>query len=115
MTEKLGLALSGGGFRASLFHIGVLARMAEYGILREVEVISAVSGGAILGALYYTHLKRLLETKKDPEIADNDYLEITQRIEREFVAAVQRNIRMRTFSDPVKNIHMTFASYSRSD
>ena len=26
---KLGLALSGGGFRASLFHVGVLARLAE--------------------------------------------------------------------------------------
>jgi predicted acylesterase/phospholipase RssA len=32
-TDKLGLALSGGGFRASLFHIGVLARMAELDLL----------------------------------------------------------------------------------
>ena len=33
---KVGLALSGGGFRASLFHIGVLARLAEQDILRHV-------------------------------------------------------------------------------
>ena len=112
---KLGLALSGGGFRASLFHIGVLARMAEYGILRQVEVISAVSGGAILGALYYAHVKRLLETREDQEVTDDDYLAIVQRIEREFLAAVQKNIRLRTFGDPVKNVHMTFANYSRSD
>ena len=35
---KVGLALSGGGFRASLFHIGVLAKLAELDILRRVEV-----------------------------------------------------------------------------
>ena len=34
---KVGLGLSGGGFRASLFHIGVLARLAELDILRHVE------------------------------------------------------------------------------
>jgi hypothetical protein len=31
---KVGLALSGGGFRASLYHIGVLARLAELDMLR---------------------------------------------------------------------------------
>lgn len=47
---KVGLALSGGGFRAALFHIGVLARLAELDVLRHVEVLSCVSGGSILGA-----------------------------------------------------------------
>ena len=47
---KLGLALSGGGFRASLFHIGVLAALAERDLLRHVDVLSCVSGGSILGA-----------------------------------------------------------------
>ena len=112
---RLGLALSGGGFRASLFHIGVLARMAELDLLRHVEVISTVSGGSILGALYYLHLKRLLEQKPDSQIADGDYLEIVRRIEREFLAAVQKNIRTRTFRNPLKNIRMTRANYSRSD
>ncbi|MFY9941517.1 MAG: tetratricopeptide repeat-containing protein, partial [Desulfobacterales bacterium] len=37
---KVGLALSGGGFRASLFHLGVLARLAEMDVLRSVEVLS---------------------------------------------------------------------------
>ena len=49
--EKWGLALSGGGFRASFFHLGVLARLAEMDLLRRVEVISTVSGGSIIGAL----------------------------------------------------------------
>ena len=112
---KLGLALSGGGFRASFFHIGVLARMAELGLLKRIEVISAVSGGSIIGALYYLHVKRLLEQTPDSEITDKDYVELVQRIEREFLAAVQQNIRMRTFRNPLKNLRMTFANYSRSD
>lgn len=47
---KLGLALSGGGFRASLFHIGVFAALAERDMLRHVEVLSCVSGGSISSA-----------------------------------------------------------------
>lgn len=112
---KLGLALSGGGFRASFFHIGVLAQMAMLGLLRHVEVISTVSGGSIIGALYYIHIKKLLEEKADNEIKDQDYIKVIKKIEQEFLQAVQRNIRMRTFSNPFKNIRMSKANYSRSD
>ena len=49
---RLGLALSGGGFRAASFHLGVLKRMDELGLLSRVSVLSTVSGGAIVGALY---------------------------------------------------------------
>lgn len=113
--EKLGLALSGGGFRASFFHIGVLAQMAMLGLLRHVEVISTVSGGSIIGALYYLHVKKLLEEKGDETITDQDFVEIIQKIERDFFHAVRRNIRMRTFSNPLKNLRMSRANYSRSD
>ncbi|MDA0737599.1 MAG: hypothetical protein O2999_03175 [Nitrospirae bacterium] len=58
---KVGLGLSGGGFRASLYHLGVMARLAEAGILGSVEVLSTVSGGSIVGAHYYLELKRRLE------------------------------------------------------
>src|ERR1043165_610993 len=67
-TRRLGMALSGGGFRAAFFHIGILAQMARLGLLRHVEVISTVSGGSIIGALYYLYLKRLLESKPDADI-----------------------------------------------
>ena len=112
---KLGLALSGGGFRASFFHIGVLAQMATLGLLRHIEVISTVSGGSIVGALYYLHVKRLLEAKPDDEITDQDFVTLVDQLEREFLQAVQRNIRMRTFSNPLKNILMCLPHYSRSD
>jgi NTE family protein len=115
MTEKLGLTFSGGGFRASFYHIGVLAQMAEQGLLRHVEVISAVSGGSIIGALYYLHLKKLLESKVDADITDQDYVQIVQQIEADFLKATETNIRMKTFSSFAANFKMTSASYSRSD
>jgi hypothetical protein len=42
---KYGIGLSGGGHRAALYHIGVLASLAEYDLLKQLEVISCVSGG----------------------------------------------------------------------
>lgn len=46
--ERLALCLSGGGFRASLFHLGVLRRLWELGVLGRVTTLSSVSGGSIL-------------------------------------------------------------------
>ncbi|MFC9600856.1 patatin-like phospholipase family protein [Peribacillus butanolivorans] len=113
--KKLGLALSGGGFRASFYHIGVLARMADLGLLRHVDVISTVSGGSIIGALYYLHVKKLLEEKEDSSIKDEDYQDIIGKIEVDFLQAVQRNLRFRTFLNPLKNLKMSLPNYSRSD
>jgi predicted acylesterase/phospholipase RssA len=114
-AAKIGLALSGGGFRAALFHVGVLARLAELGILRRVEVVSSVSGGSIIGALYYIHAKNLLERKRDSEISDEDYVALVETIHREFRQAVQKNLRARAFLNPAKNVWMAKATYSRSD
>ncbi|HEY3663005.1 MAG TPA: patatin-like phospholipase family protein [Chthoniobacterales bacterium] len=100
---KVGLALSGGGFRASLFHIGVLARLAELDVLRHVEVLSCVSGGSIIGAHYYLEVRRLLQEKADGEIRREDYLEIVRRLERDFLAGVQKNLRGRLFAGWLAN------------
>lgn len=48
--EWIGLALSGGGFRATLFHLGVVEALRKCGLLRKVKLISSVSGGSILAA-----------------------------------------------------------------
>jgi hypothetical protein len=40
----LGICLSGGGFRAALFHLGALRRLHELGILARATWISSVSG-----------------------------------------------------------------------
>ena len=44
------LCLSGGGYRASLFHLGALRRLNELGILAKVDTICSVSGGSIIAA-----------------------------------------------------------------
>jgi predicted acylesterase/phospholipase RssA len=46
-TQKIGLSLSGGGFRATLFHLGVVAAFRQLGRLKEVGVVSCVSSGSI--------------------------------------------------------------------
>src|SRR4051794_10016969 len=46
-----GLALSGGGIRATLFHLGAIWRINQLGKLRDLGRISSVSGGSIAAAL----------------------------------------------------------------
>ncbi|TPN76759.1 patatin-like phospholipase family protein [Mesorhizobium sp. CU2] len=49
--QGLGLCLSGGGYRAMLFHAGVLTRLNEAGLLGELSMVSSVSGGSIAAGL----------------------------------------------------------------
>jgi NTE family protein len=112
---RLGLALSGGGHRAAFFHIGVLARLAELGLLRPIQVISTVSGGSIVGALYYLHVKNLLESKSDGEISDGDYIELVREVEREYREAATSNVRGSGWAKPLKNFQMAQPTYSRTD
>jgi NTE family protein len=42
------LALSGGGFRATLFHLGTLRRLNELSLIGKISTISSVSGGSIM-------------------------------------------------------------------
>lgn len=112
---KVGLTLSGGGFRASLFHIGVLARLAEEDVLRSVEVLSCVSGGAIVGAHYYLELLRIFKEKKDSDITREDYINAVKRTEREFLAGVYKNIRTRIILNPLKSLKMMLSTYSRTN
>jgi NTE family protein len=48
--HRIGLALSGGGFRATAFHLGVFRKLKEMGVLWKLDVLSCVSGGSIAGA-----------------------------------------------------------------
>jgi NTE family protein len=49
---RIGLALSGGGFRATCFGLGCLRALHDQDLLRHVSVLSGVSGGSVLAALY---------------------------------------------------------------
>jgi hypothetical protein len=47
LVDEIGLCLSGGGYRAMLFHLGALWRLNELGLLSKLNRISSVSGGSI--------------------------------------------------------------------
>ncbi|HEX8393540.1 MAG TPA: patatin-like phospholipase family protein [Longimicrobium sp.] len=55
----IGLCLSGGGYRAMLFHAGVIWRLNELGILHELKRISSVSGGSLTAAMLGLHWRSL--------------------------------------------------------
>lgn len=46
----MSLSLSGGGYRAMLFHVGTLRRLNDAGLLPRLSVISSVSGGSVASA-----------------------------------------------------------------
>ena len=50
----ISLALSGGGIRAMIFHLGVLRQLAEFSLLERVEKISTVSGGSLITGLIFS-------------------------------------------------------------
>lgn len=54
-NSRIGLALSGGGYRAAAYHIGALRALHKLGVLDKVDVISSVSGGSIIAASYALH------------------------------------------------------------
>ncbi|HWN72527.1 MAG TPA: patatin-like phospholipase family protein, partial [Solirubrobacterales bacterium] len=53
----IGLCLSGGGFRAALYGLGVLRYLAESDLLRRVAVVCGVSGGSVVTAAFASALK----------------------------------------------------------
>lgn len=59
VQDGIALCLSGGGFRAMLFHLGALCRLNEIGYLRRLDLVSAVSAGAVLGAHVATRWAQL--------------------------------------------------------
>jgi NTE family protein len=60
LRQGIGLCLSGGGYRATLFHLGSLRRLNELGILArsDFRTVSSVSGGSITAAWLATALSR---------------------------------------------------------
>lgn len=51
LEDIVGLCLSGGGYKAVMFHAGALARLNELGALRKIDRVSSVSGGSIAAGL----------------------------------------------------------------
>jgi predicted acylesterase/phospholipase RssA len=55
----MALCLSGGGYRAMLFHLGALWRLNEAGLLGKLDRVSSVSGGSITAGVLAMNWSRL--------------------------------------------------------
>src|SRR5580765_8039918 len=91
--KKIGLALSGGGFRASLYHLGLLRFLRDADILSQVTHITAVSGGSVIAAHFALNWDRYNGSAKEFDAAASEFLsfirlDIRNRITRRFPLAV---------------------------
>jgi len=50
LEDLVGLCLSGGGYRAMVFHVGAIYRMNQLGLLGKIDRVSSVSGGSMTAA-----------------------------------------------------------------
>jgi NTE family protein len=82
--EGIGLCLSGGGFRAALFHLGGLRRLNELNLLGRLRTNSSVSGGSIVAA----HLATAISWPLTGPLTDWE-----ERVARPLRSFTQRNIR----------------------
>ncbi len=121
---KIGLGLSGGGFRASIFHLGVILRLEELGIMPQVKVISSVSGGSIIAAFYVIEMERRLGEKRGEIEAGRPLTEVRvdvfHKIASDFFRATDHNLRSRAlvffpFYHPIATLKMLRQRYNRSD
>lgn len=80
------LCLSGGGYRAAIFHLGVLCRLNELGRLSQVTHFSSVSGGSIILA----HIAQTLLPWIEP---DGIFLNWEEKAARPFRELMARDLR----------------------
>ena len=62
---NMGIAFSGGGFRATLFHLGVVRYLRDEGKLADVTHICSVSGGSVLAAHLVQNWERYTGSQED--------------------------------------------------
>ncbi|MGZ3308112.1 MAG: patatin-like phospholipase family protein [Xanthobacteraceae bacterium] len=51
LEDVIGLCLSGGGYRAMIYHVGALVRLNELGFLSQLREVASVSGGSITAGM----------------------------------------------------------------
>ena len=94
--SHVGLALSGGGFRATLYHLGVVRYLRDSHLLNQVSHITSVSGGSIMAAHLVLNWQRYTGSERDydeaaAELLDFVRLDVRNRVVRRFPLAVVAN------------------------
>src|SRR5262245_25853751 len=87
--KRIGLALSGGGFRASLYHLGLVRFLRDAGLLPKVTHITSVSGGSIFAAHLALNWARYNGSPSEFDAAAAEFLsfvrlDVRNRITRRF-------------------------------
>lgn len=94
--RKIALALSGGGVRASLFHLGILKHLAQKNLLEQVSFISTVSGGSIVTGLIYSVNNKRWPTSK--EYIENVLPQVQSKLQN---TNIRNKILLRLFKNPL--------------
>ena len=99
--HRYGLALSGGGFRAALYHLGVVRYLRDAGILHNISQITSVSGGSVFGAHLVLNWERYCGTDEEFQRVSDELIQFLQmdvrnRIVRRFPLASVVNWGRRT-------------------
>jgi predicted acylesterase/phospholipase RssA len=102
MMKRIGLALSGGGFRATLYHLGVVRFLHDANILQNVTHITAVSGGSVIAAHLALNWDRYNSSTREFDAATSELLafvrlDVRNRILRRYpLAFLLRGLRRLT-------------------
>ena len=99
--NRYGLALSGGGFRASLYHLGVIRYLRDAGIIQNVNQITSVSGGSVVAAHMVLNWDRYCGSDEEFDQVSGELIRFLQmdvrnRIVRRFPLASMVNWGRRT-------------------
>jgi predicted acylesterase/phospholipase RssA len=92
-VKRFGLALSGGGFRATLYHLGLVRYLYDAGLLSSVSHITSVSGGSIIAAHLVLNWNRYNGSASEFDAAASELLafvrlDVRNRIVRRFPLAL---------------------------
>lgn len=79
-SAGIALCLSGGGYRAMIFHLGALLRLNQLGFLKKLARVSSVSGGSITAGVLALAWKNL--SFNDNGVAANLEEQLTRPIRR---------------------------------
>lgn len=76
--KPFGLCLSGGGFRATLYHLGVISFLRDAGALKDITHIFSVSGGSILAAHLVLNWEKYNGSDEDFEEIAGQVIQLTK-------------------------------------
>jgi predicted acylesterase/phospholipase RssA len=110
--KRIGLALSGGGFRATLYHLGLVRFLRDAGILSQVSQITSVSGGSIFAAHLVLNWGRYNGSPEDFEAAASELiafvrLDVRNRIVRRFPLTLPLRWLRRPLGMPTRQLSRT--------